>query len=158
MVNCLMEGSKQNATASLVDLWQSYRGQVEEKFAVEISSTPISFTTATTSNITNDSASTVSRSSGNVDRTNSLSIREQFQQATQAPRSGELMMLSSSPKRMNNNSVFTQQSSNNNNSPPSPPPPLPPTTTGGQEIIKELRENVAELRHQLNEKNKHIRI
>ena len=142
---CVGQQNTQSPTTSLAELWQSYRGQVEEQIAIEYHVLP---TTATAIAPAAPTTATPGRSL--------LSVREQFQQATTtssspSSRPGQLMMLSASPDRVkktnttktsnnnnnnNNNNHHNHHNHNhrhhttsNNNHNESPPPPLPTTTS-----------------------------
>jgi len=138
---CVGQQNTQSPTTSLAELWQSYRGQVEEQIAIEYHVLP---TTATAIAPAAPTTATPGRSL--------LSVREQFQQATTtssspSSRPGQLMMLSASPDRVkktnttktsnnnnnnnhhNHNHNHRHHTTSNNNHNESPPPPLPTTTS-----------------------------
>ena len=136
MVDHLHAGSDDTSLASL---WEAYRGHVEQTISLEISA-PSSTPRRNTSQKQQQQ-----QQNNNI---NSMSIRQQFQQATSLTksstqpttsntRSNQLMMLSSSPNH--NQSTFTA-------------PPLPSTATSSAslETIRTLQQDITQLRLQLN--------
>ena len=139
----LIEG-KSDSSSSLSDLWQEYRGQVEHKISVEFTSAS---TTTTTIAPPPQYASVSARSQP-------MSVREQFQQATS--NSSRLMMLSPpqrrSPLASSSSTPNNNNDNDNNSNNSSSAPPLPAAiTSASADSIRSLQQDVALLREQLRE-------